>query len=600
MKRLSIIFLLLLIASATKGQDSTYIWPTNSGRFLSSTFGETRSAHFHAGLDIKTWGREGYEVYATKDGVLSRLLTTNKGYGKAIYLKHSDGYYTVYAHLQRFNEDFQSIADSIRLQDYSYTFEKFLEPMNIEVKKGDIIGFTGSTGIGPPHLHYEIRSPNNQPINPLKSNLAVKDTVAPIFSSLLIEPLEIDSRIYGSVYPQTIEPIEIKNDTTYFNTLFVEGKVGLSPHVYDKSNSVTNKYAVYMLSLVSKQDTLYSERLDQFDFEDSDQMFLNRVSEMGSSKRSFQRLYTLSESSHPFLVKENQNTSFREGRYLIIAEDYYGNSSIAVLPIKEGDKQKKVSPNNTLTKFWGNNWVSINDSTNIDLNDMNIGFVWDSTNNQRLISSVDSPNRTISRIHPHKNYKIVSPDFSLTTWVPKQTFFDTLSIVQERIVSKDSIFIQVGRPETPSKKDIYLQTQLLGTKVYDSRTNLYRVDDDDNYSFVDSWIKGSTLHANLPGLGKFTVLSDTLSPRILRPSLSKLGNGAFTYSIIVRDELSGVDYTTAYFEINGLRGIPEYDYENNSFTFYHPDFKISKENKIRFEIKDRAGNFSSKNFLLKN
>ena len=124
-------------------QESSYLWPTNSGRFLSSTFGETRSAHFHAGLDIKTWGREGYNVYASKDGILSQLLITNQGYGKAIYLKHTDGSYTVYAHLNRFNEEFQTIADSIRMNNYSYTLEKNMESSNIKVKQGDIIGYTG-------------------------------------------------------------------------------------------------------------------------------------------------------------------------------------------------------------------------------------------------------------------------------------------------------------------------------------------------------------------------------------------------------------------------------------------------------------------------
>ncbi|MEP5943626.1 MAG: peptidoglycan DD-metalloendopeptidase family protein, partial [Balneola sp.] len=136
MKYLSLLFFLIACPLNLISQDSTYLWPTNSGKFLSSTFGETRSAHFHAGLDIKTWGREGYKVFASKDGFLDKLLITNKGYGKAIYIKHHDGSYTVYAHLQRFNEQFQKIADSIRVNelDYSYTFEQSFEEQRIKVK----------------------------------------------------------------------------------------------------------------------------------------------------------------------------------------------------------------------------------------------------------------------------------------------------------------------------------------------------------------------------------------------------------------------------------------------------------------------------------
>ena len=241
MKTFLFLILILIISADVYAQDSLYLWPTNSGRFLSSTFGETRSAHFHAGLDIKTWGREGYKVFASKDGVLSQLLITNQGYGKAIYLKHKDGSFTVYAHLNRFNSTFQSIADSIRIQDHSYTFDKYLEPLNIKVKQGDVIGYTGSTGIGPPHLHFEIRNNKNQPLNPLQFNFDIGDTLAPVFSSVLIEPLQIDSRINGSTYPATVYPFEIRNDTTFFDTVFVKGKFGISPNVYDEANSVTNK-----------------------------------------------------------------------------------------------------------------------------------------------------------------------------------------------------------------------------------------------------------------------------------------------------------------------------------------------------------------------
>ncbi len=87
-------------------------------------------------------------------------------YGKAIYLIHDDGSYTVYAHLQRFTNRFQHKADSLRLQSFSYEMDKEFENENIFVRQGEVIGYTGSTGIGPPHLHYEIRNSNNEPINP--------------------------------------------------------------------------------------------------------------------------------------------------------------------------------------------------------------------------------------------------------------------------------------------------------------------------------------------------------------------------------------------------------------------------------------------------
>ncbi len=83
-------------------QKAHYLWPTEASPYLTSTFAETRSAHFHAALDIKTWGQRGYEVYATRDGVVDRIAIGPRGYGKVVYLKHNDGSYSVYAHLLSF------------------------------------------------------------------------------------------------------------------------------------------------------------------------------------------------------------------------------------------------------------------------------------------------------------------------------------------------------------------------------------------------------------------------------------------------------------------------------------------------------------------
>ena len=120
-------------------ENATYIWPTNAGEFMSSTFGETRSAHFHSALDLKTWGRKGYKVYATRDGILHRIAIGPTGYGKVIYLKHDDGSYSIYAHLMRFEEKIQQIADSIRFQDYSFEIDRNLESMNYRIKQGLVL-----------------------------------------------------------------------------------------------------------------------------------------------------------------------------------------------------------------------------------------------------------------------------------------------------------------------------------------------------------------------------------------------------------------------------------------------------------------------------
>lgn len=593
------LFLCLSVVSfVAKGQDSIYLWPTNSGKFLSSTFGETRSAHFHAGLDIKTWGREGYKVFASRDGYLSKLIITNQGYGKAIYLKHFDGTYTVYAHLQRFNSEYQAIADSIRINelDYSYTFEQSFEDKKLMVKQGDVIGYTGSTGIGPPHLHFEIRNSLNQPINPLSSNLAVQDTISPVFSSLLIEPLNINSKVFSSYYPSEIKPISVKNDTTYFDTVFVSGDIGLSANVYDQANQVNNKYAVYDLKLNSNIGNLYHEQINLFDFSDADKMFVNRVPSPDNNRRRFQRLFDQEKYQHPFLIYESKSQNSEFTLYEIIAEDYYGNQAVAIVPVKDDSLNTSKKTPKTSDTYWTNDWIVLNDSMVADLQKNEKDILWDRFSPQRIISLSD-PNHIISRLSPKSSYKIISPDYKTTLYIESDTFFDSLSLVQNFEFHNDSIFLKIGETELVNRKNLFIQIQLPESYQKRSQLNLYQIDDEGEYGFVDSWVSGTTLNAKIPSLGNFIVLKDSLPPVIREPELVTLGNGMQTYTVKTDDNLSGIDFESALFKINGIRGIPEYDYENNSFTFYLPEFYLEPENKIYLEVSDKAGNFTYKSFL---
>ena len=197
--RLLLVFLGVFLAigglSAQSSQDfeptdAHYLWPTNASHHLTSTFAETRTGHFHAALDIKTWGQRGYEIYATRDAVLYRMAIKATGYGKVLYLKHEDGSFSVYAHLMRFNDSLQQFADSIRFaEDHRPYFDRVVEDQQIQIEQGDVIAYSGASGIGPPHLHFELRTPEQHPFNPLLTNLTVEDNISPTIAGLSVEPL---------------------------------------------------------------------------------------------------------------------------------------------------------------------------------------------------------------------------------------------------------------------------------------------------------------------------------------------------------------------------------------------------------------------------
>ena len=96
---------------------------------------------FHYGMDFTA--PTGTEVYSTGDGVVENITSSRRGYGNHIIINHGFGYKTLYAHLDRFN-----VRQGQR------------------VKRGDVIGFVGNTGLSiAPHLHYEVEL-NGEKVDP--------------------------------------------------------------------------------------------------------------------------------------------------------------------------------------------------------------------------------------------------------------------------------------------------------------------------------------------------------------------------------------------------------------------------------------------------
>ena len=133
-KAFLILFLCTYAVSFSQGNATTakvypedfFTTPIKIPIVLSGTFGELRSNHFHAGLDIKTLGKEGLDVLASAQGFVSRIKVSHWGYGKALYITHPNGYTSVYAHLQKFSD---KIEDYVKKQQYKKeSFEIHLFP----------------------------------------------------------------------------------------------------------------------------------------------------------------------------------------------------------------------------------------------------------------------------------------------------------------------------------------------------------------------------------------------------------------------------------------------------------------------------------------
>jgi murein DD-endopeptidase MepM/ murein hydrolase activator NlpD len=116
----------------------------------------TKARKMHEGMDFTA--KNGTPIYATGDGVVARADNTASGFGNHIVIQHGYGYETLYAHLSQYK--------ARRGQ---------------RVKRGDVIGYVGSTGRSEaPHLHYEVHKDNRvvNPINFYYGNISAVEYVA--------------------------------------------------------------------------------------------------------------------------------------------------------------------------------------------------------------------------------------------------------------------------------------------------------------------------------------------------------------------------------------------------------------------------------------
>src|SRR5210317_371109 len=161
--------------------ESEWVPPLDIPIQLSGTFGEFRSNHFHAGLDIRTQGRQGLQVKSFKNGWINRIRISTSGYGKALYVQHYDGTTSVYAHLKKFAPKIEAYVKARQYEKQSYTLQLLPKAEELKVELGELIGYSGNTGgSSGPHLHFEMRDGRDQsPINPLSFPIKIEDHQRP-------------------------------------------------------------------------------------------------------------------------------------------------------------------------------------------------------------------------------------------------------------------------------------------------------------------------------------------------------------------------------------------------------------------------------------
>ena len=274
----TVFFSLLSIISQEKNKYN-FRPPIGIPILLSGNFGELRSNHFHTGLDIKTNGRINYRIYSIDTGFVSRINVSKRGYGKAIYVAHPNGFTSVYAHLDHFPEKIEKILRKRQYELQTETLTYYLDSLDITVSKGEVIAYSGNTGgSSGPHLHFEIRETKSEhPINPELFNFDIADNKPPLINKL---------KLYSFLNSNGLDSYSSKDFLTikknqnyhlkYDSIIYLDGLSGFGLKSSDYYNNSSNRCGVYSINMYVDKQLKYQLKFDEIDFETNRQTNIHK------------------------------------------------------------------------------------------------------------------------------------------------------------------------------------------------------------------------------------------------------------------------------------------------------------------------------------
>lgn len=296
-RAIGLIFTLFLLGFTSLAQEkypqNYFASPLRIPLYTSGTFGELRGNHFHSGLDIKTQGKIGQSVRAAAEGTIVRIKVSPYGFGRALYLRHPNGYTTVYAHLNKFNPELEAYVISEMKRKQRNEVDLFPPAGKFSYQKGAEIAKSGNSGgSGGPHLHFEIRNTKSEKIiNPLLFGFKIEDSRSPE-----IGPLQVYFFREGQTTGQKEYSLvqESKGQYSVSGTGKVEGYGDMSFGLYaiDKQDKSNNRNGVYELKLFVAKGLEHVFRMETFAFAET--RYINAHIDYGLKaccRRSSHRLY---------------------------------------------------------------------------------------------------------------------------------------------------------------------------------------------------------------------------------------------------------------------------------------------------------------------
>lgn len=534
--------------------------PLDIPLYLSGNFGELRSNHFHAGLDIKTQGVVGQNVYAVADGYVSRIKASPYGYGNALYITHPDGHTSVYGHLQKYNETITKLVKDYQYKKERFAVELFPTPFQLQVKKGEIVAYSGNSGgSGGPHLHFEIRNTANEhPMNPLAFGFDIKDAIKPDIYAVTVYPLDDTSFVNGKNRSQRfiargsngVYRLPLKSD------IKVQGNIGFGIETVDRMSGTSNSYGLHNILLKHADQVIFEQQIDEFAFHEG--RYINShidYSTYRKTRRRVQKSFVQAGNRLRIYKKKNgaiQCSDLGKHQLEYVVSDLNGNNSAVSFSVQSVDfkiqsqLEEKVEKDITFMPFKQRNTLL---RPNLLL-DIPKGILYEDTYFE--YEETEGTSRTVSPVYWLHHHH---------TPMHKKM---TVAIKHKNL--------------TPYQKSKALIVSTIDKRAW--------------YAEGGTW-SGDNISVRTRSFGGYAIAIDTVPPKITPINIYNNVNmaGKWSISVKITDNLSGIG--TYRGTVDGKWVLMAYDAKNKKISYYFDEHVTKGDHTFKLVLTDEVGNKST-------